>query len=789
MRSRSPRAIIPAVTTNWTEFACTCLRHEGKPELTLHVNTSGLPGDGICDLLEPNKVQHHRPYAADNHLPVPFRAAHCGRDAVLATNTTYWLVLGGSDYFPALTDSDDQQTSRSGWTIGDVAAIKAIGSWRNNNNGTIPVEIWASPTPPPNRHAAGVPLVHGERRVGKTLTADITGITDPEGLSDPRFTYSWIRGDGVDEESITGEESETYTLKDNDVGQRIKTLVTFLDNEERRETAVGPATSIITPDPRVLVSNTAKSTAISTDKNYSSAFITGPHEQGYSIDTVRMRRNNGTATTVPNGQTEYRLYSSVGTSDPIFAYPRDLLMTASPPEEVRGEWLTFKASSKVKLQPNTPYQNALSSKTDSYVGCVIADNGVDSNSLAGFSITPRIHQLDDPTKFIPNACTFEVKGFELTASPFVGKVEITSTPTLEGMYETGETIEVTAELTETVTFTEPPLMLLQVGDNEREMTYVASRSTGTSWVFQHTVTANDRDDDGVSFERNAIRGYADADLSHHGITNNREHHVNAVPQLLSHRVSSNPAAPPWYTAGDRIEFTLEFSLPVTVVGDPQLEFSITTPEPANEFASYLSGSGTTELVFSYTVLAVDDDPDGISWNADSLRLDSDDSITGTGTLNSLDANLDHTELGKLEDHRIDQNPRAVSQEVTSDPVGGTDSDTYRGGDAITFEVVFNQPVTVNGSPRLRFSISGGTGDEYATYVGRSGGTFTLVFSYTVLGTDMDSDGIYLYTDPLNYPNAAADSIVGTSNTLDAVNEGIGKAGALSGHKVDGSLTN
>ena len=553
-------------------------RHEGKPELTLHVNTSGLPGDGICDLLEPNKVQHHRPYAADNQLPVPFRAAHCGRDAVLAANTTYWLVLGGSDYFPALTDSDDQQTSRSGWTIGDVAAIKASGSWRNNNNDTIPVEIWASPTPPPNRHAAGVPLVHGERRVGKTLTADITGITDPEGLSDPRFTYSWIRGDGVDEESITGEESETYTLKDNDVGQRIKTLVTFLDNEEGRETAVGPATSIITPDPRVLVSNTAKSTAISTDKNYSSAFITGPHEQGYSIDTIRMRRNNGTATTVPNGQTEYRLYSSVGTENPIFAYPRDLLMTASPPEEISGEWLTFKASSKVKLRPNTPYQNALSSKTDSYVGCDLATRGVDSNSLAGFSIPARIHQLDDPTLFIQNACTFEVKGFELTASPFVEKVEITSTPTLEGMYATGETIEVTATLSEEMTFDGPsPALLLQIGDNEREMVYIPSASTQTSWVFQHTVTANDRDDDGVSLERNALRGYADADLSHHGITNNREHHVNAVPQLLSHRVSSNPAVPPWYTAGDRIEFTLEFSLPVTVVGDPQLEFSITTP--------------------------------------------------------------------------------------------------------------------------------------------------------------------------------------------------------------------
>ena len=142
----------------------------------------------------------------------------------------------------------------------------------------------------------------------------------------------------------------------------------------------------------------------------------------------------------------------------------------------------------------------------------------------------------------------------------------------------------------------------------------------------------------------------------------------------------------------------------------------------------------------------------------------------------------------MENHRIDQKPRAVSQEVTSDPVGGTSSDTYGAGDAITFEVVFNQPVTVNGAPRLRFSITG-PGDEYATYVGRSGGTFTLVFSYTVLAADMDADGIYLYDDPLDYPDANVDSIVGTSNNLPAVNEGIGKERVLSGHKVDGSITN
>ena len=356
------------------------------------------------------------------------------------------------------------------------------------------------------------------------------------------------------------------------------------------------------------------------------------------------------------------------------------------------------------------------------------------------------------------------------------------------MYLTGEVIEVTATLNQAVTFDgPPPVLLLQIGDNQREMTYVASASTGSSWVFRYTVTANDRDDDGMSFDRFALRGYADADLSNNRVINDPQHRVNAVSQIVSRRVSSKPIAPPWYGPGEKIQFTLGFSLPVTVVGDPELEFNVTVPE-GSEFMSYESGSGTKELIFSYTVGTSDDDSDGIWWSENSLQLDSDDSITGV--VNGLDANLDHTALNKLENHRIDQNPRAITQEITSDPVGGTSSDTYGVGDVVTFGVVFNQPVTVNGAPRLHVSI---TGDKYATYTSGSG-TDTLTFSYTVLAADSDTDGIYLYGNPLDYPDANADSIVGTSNNLPAINSGIfnsgiGQAGKLPGHKVDGSLTN
>ena len=765
--------------------------HEGKPELTLHVNTSGAPGAIICGFRDPNKVEHHRPYAV-NPLPVSFLAEHCIRDA-LAANTTYWLVLGGSGYFPALTDSDNQQTSRSGWTIGDVAAIKASGSWSNNNNNdTIPVEIWASPAPPPNRLPAGVPLIHGERRVGETLTADITGITDPEGLSDPRFTYSWIRGDGVDEKSIMGEESDTYTLTDDDTGQRIKTLVTFLDNEEVQETAVGPATSFIVPEAaRILVGNFNQTSSSSfTTTDISNGFVSGAHPHGYAIDEIVFRRVYNTPAS--SDEAEFRLYTSTSNTDARERKPDTRIMTLSGPNRVVTSNIWFNAQSRVKLEPSTTYHAVLTTTSASdVIGCSgVTGGGEDSNSLEGFDIIDRHYVYPDSDSGFTDdrSCTILITGFELATSNLVQSLKFTSSPTQPDMYTTGELIEATATLTQAIAFDgPPPVILLQIGDNERRMEYVASDSTDTSWVFRYTVVADDRDDDGVSIKHNALRGYAYADLSHYGTINDQAHHVNAAPRVVSHRVSSIPLARIRYGPGEEIQFTLEFSLPVTVVGNPRLEFKIDTPASQNEFASYLSGSGTRELVFSYTVLTVDEDLNGIEWGANSLQLvDGIDEITGV--YNDLAAILDHTTLDRLQAHRINQTPWPVSQDVTSDPTLGMDSDTYGAGDVITLTVVFNQVVTVTGAPQLRFRIGS---SRNAAYVSGSG-TNTLVFSYTVLATDIEPDSIHLFGtafEPFNYPDAAADSIVGTSNNLPAVNTGIGKAGSFPGHKVDGTMTN
>ena len=639
--------------------------------------------------------------------------------------------------------------------------------------------------------ATGDPLVRGERKVGSTLMGDTKGIADPNGLTNPGFNYQWQRMENGMPVDIPGEVSETYTLTDDDVGKRVQLQVRFNDDEGTAEMRTGPATSVITKAPHLLVGNFTRDVRgdINTKLTRVAGFVTGAHEFGYAIDTVSTYRGSF-STPVGDGEAEIRVYDSTSNTNPVERKPKSLIMTADDLTSVRGLILDYSARSRAKLDPDTTYHAALTALVGEGRSCKTAEqSGHDSGSLEGFSIIRRSYSLAaalTTIDFVSGiACAISIKGSELQSSNFLEDVEFTSTPAQEPMYVTGEVIEATATLNQAVTFDgPPPVLLLQIDDNEREMTYVASASTGTSWVFRYTVVADDRDDDGMSFNHYALHGYADADLSNNRVINDGMHRVNAVSQIVSRRVSSKPIAPIWYGPGELIQFTLGFSLPVTVVGDPQLDFNVSTPD-GSEFMSYESGSGTKELVFSYTVLAVDDDDDGIWWGADSILFDSDDSITGV--VNGLAADLGHTERGKLEDHRIDQNPRAVSQEVTSDPVGGTSSDTYGVGDAITFEVVFNQQVTVNGAPRLRFSITG-EGDEYATYMSGSG-TNTLAFSYTVLAADMDADGIYLYKNPLDYPDSAADSIVGTSNSLDAVNEGIGKERKLSGHKVDGSLTN
>ena len=90
-----------------------------------------------------------------------------------------------------------------------------------------------------------------------------------------------------------------------------------------------------------------------------------------------------------------------------------------------------------------------------------------------------------------------------------------------------------------------------------------------------------------------------------------------------------------YGLGETIEFTLTFSEAVDVEGDPKLQFSLVSFVTSHGLkeASYQSGSGSTELVFNYTVQASDNQGNPVLVQSSDVRppvsLDGDDSITGT----------------------------------------------------------------------------------------------------------------------------------------------------------------
>ena len=118
------------------------------------------------------------------------------------------------------------------------------------------------------------------------------------------------------------------------------------------------------------------------------------------------------------------------------------------------------------------------------------------------------------------------------------------------------------------------------------------------------------------------------------------------------KVTSTPSGG-FYDVGETITFTLTFNGAVTVAGTPRFGFVI---GDQTRQATYASGSDTVDLVFSHTVAAADgDDPDGISWAANSLNLPGGASIkfTHTEVNKRIDASLSHPAQAADPDQKVD----------------------------------------------------------------------------------------------------------------------------------------
>ncbi len=177
-----------------------------------------------------------------------------------------------------------------------------------------------------------------------------------------------------------------------------------------------------------------------------------------------------------------------------------------------------------------------------------------------------------------------------------------------------------------------------------------------------------------------------------------------------------------YKEATTIDFTATFSEAVTVTGSPRIVLNV---GGTAKYATYLSGSGTTILVFRYTVDGGATDTNGIL--VGGIQMNSGTILNAAGGLVDLGF-LPPDSSGILVD------TTAPSTQSATGPANAT----YVPGNNLNFTLTFNELVNVTGTPRLTLTV--GSTTRYADYLSGTG-TAVLNFRYTVQANESDLNGI------------------------------------------------
>ena len=127
-----------------------------------------------------------------------------------------------------------------------VAAIGPDGT--GQASGWVRAEPDAAVEANPNNPATGSPTIRGTAQVGRTLTADITGISDADGVVFATFAYQWVSSDGTTDTDIEDATDPTYELVAADQGRSVKVRLTFTDGGGNEETLTSAPTEPVLGD-------------------------------------------------------------------------------------------------------------------------------------------------------------------------------------------------------------------------------------------------------------------------------------------------------------------------------------------------------------------------------------------------------------------------------------------------------------------------------------------------------------------------------------------------------------
>ena len=357
-------------------------------------------------------------------------------------------------------------------------------------------------------------------------------------------------------------------------------------------------------------------------------------------------------------------------------------------------------------------------------------DGISNSSplvLNGGSITDEAgNNITNLTFTTPNTSSVLVFG---TAASI-----LSITPPANATYKTTQNVDFTVNFSRSVTVTGTPRLQINIGGITAYANY-QSGSGGSTLIFRYTVASGAKDLDGLALtsplllssgsiidgsSNNAVLTFTPPITS--GIL------IDGIDLVIS---SINAPADKVYGLSENLDFTINYNNSAIVSGTPRLKLTIGA---STKYATYLSGTGSSALVFRYTVGAGDIDTDGIDTVGSALELNS-------GTIK--DEFGDNADLAITATNYPNKKVDAVSPYISS--VTPPSAATYGQGDNVDFTVVMSENVTVTGTPRIAITV--GTTTRYLTYTSGSG-TSSLVFRYTVPLSDVDNDGVVL-TSPLD----------------------------------------
>ena len=267
--------------------------------------------------------------------------------------------------------------------------------------------------------------------------------------------------------------------------------------------------------------------------------------------------------------------------------------------------------------------------------------------------------------------------------------------------------------------------------------------------------------------------------------------VKSAPAPTGASFTSSPDdAALGYGTGETIRVRIAFDEPVNVTSAADPPSVWLRVGDGVRRAWYVSGSGTANLEFTYTVQRADLDSDGVSLCSDTSLHRACGRISYNGgtigaTVDSAGADARYPTQADQSGHKVDGSVRAPGVSIRSAPSNAAAG--YAAGDTITLRVSFSEPVDVTGMPHVVLNVGGAA--RRAVYAGGTG-TANLDFAYTVQASDFDADGLSLCSSTLFDPGCGriqldGGSILARFDDL-AAPLALPAQGPQSGHKVDGT---